>query len=188
MSHFPADVPDVDVQSIRQTLAVADTMALRLILVIDHRVLISNRDVKSFGRTSGTSRRPDGTAEAAAACRTRCGRLNIPVRACSQLLRTALLAAVVAIGTTACRTGRPYRNPVQARGVENQAYNSGYRDGLAQGRDDGRHNRRPNPRAARRYRSGDHDYNRRYGTRDEYRRVYRTAFEQGYEVGYRGRR
>jgi flagellar biosynthesis/type III secretory pathway protein FliH len=86
---------------------------------------------------------------------------------------------------TACRTGAQYPNPVEARGVENQAYNSGYRDGQSQGRDDGRHNRLANPTAASRYRSGDHDYYSHFGTRDEYRRVYRTAFEQGYDVGYR---
>jgi hypothetical protein len=108
-----------------------------------------------------------------------------------RLLRLSALAAVLsvsAIGMTACRTERA-PNPVQARGVENQAYNSGYRDGQSQGRDDGRHNRRADPVVTSRYRSGDHDYNQRYGSRDEYRRVYRTAFEQGYEVGYReGRR
>jgi hypothetical protein len=102
-----------------------------------------------------------------------------------RLLQTALLAAVVGVGTTACAAGAHYRNPVQARGVENQAYNSSYRDGRAQGREDGRHNRRSDPGDARRYRSGDHDYNTRYGTRDEYRGVYRNAFGQGYEVGYR---
>jgi hypothetical protein len=102
-----------------------------------------------------------------------------------RLLQTALIAAVVGIGTTACTARAYYRNPVEARGVENQAYNSGYRDGQAQGRYDGRHNRRADPAVAIRYRSGDHDYNTRYGTRDEYRGVYRNAFGQGYEVGYR---
>jgi hypothetical protein len=111
-----------------------------------------------------------------------------PMTTSHRFLRTALLVAVMGIGTTACMTGAHYRNPVQARGVENQAYNSGYRDGQAQGRVDGRHNRRPDPAGASRYRSGDHDYNQRDqrdGTRDEYRGVYRNAFEQGYEVGYR---
>jgi hypothetical protein len=102
-----------------------------------------------------------------------------------RLLKTALLAVALGISTTACMAGTRYRNPVQARGVENQAYNSGYRDGQAQGRDDGHRNRRADPALAGRYRSGDHDYNTRYGTRDEYRRVYRNAFEQGYDVGYR---
>ena len=75
-----------------------------------------------------------------------------------RLLQIALLGAVVGIGTSAC-TARPYyRNPVEARGVENQAYNSGYRDGHAQGRDDGRHNRRAEPARTSRYQSGDHDY------------------------------
>ena len=103
-------------------------------------------------------------------------------------LQIALLAAVVGLGTTACTASAYYRNPVQARGVENRAYNSGYRDGQAQGRDDGRHNRRSDPTDASRYRSGDHDYYARYGTRDEYSRVYRDAFGQGYDVGYRDAR
>jgi hypothetical protein len=38
-----------------------------------------------------------------------------------RLLQTAILAAVVGIGTTACATEAHYRNPVQARGVENEA-------------------------------------------------------------------
>lgn len=108
-------------------------------------------------------------------------------RSC-QCLRTALLAAVVGLGTTACMASAHHRNPVEARGAENQAYNSGYRDGLAQGRDDRRHNRRSEPTDASRYRSGDHDYNARYGTRDQYSRVYRGAFGQGYAVGYRAAR
>jgi hypothetical protein len=102
-----------------------------------------------------------------------------------RLLQTTLLATVVGIGSTACTASLYARNPVQARGVENQAYNSGYRDGMSQGRDDGRHNRRAEPAIASRYRAGDHDYNTRYGTRDEYRGVYRNAFQQGYEVGFR---
>ena len=106
----------------------------------------------------------------------------------SQYLKVALLAAVVGLGTTACATSEHYRNPVQARGVENQAYNSGYRDGRAQGRDDGRHNRRSAPTDASRYRSANHDYNARYGPRGEYSRVYRDAFGQGYDVGYRDAR
>lgn len=106
----------------------------------------------------------------------------------SQCLQVALLATVVGLGTTACGTSAQYRNPVQARGVENQAYNSGYRDGRAQGHDDGRHNRRAAPMEASRYRAGDHDYNTRYGTRGEYSRVYRDAFGQGYDVGYRDAR